>query len=111
MILAQLSTAVHGTDATEFTAEERQEFAEAMARNIERTSTDDELVDAFLDYWQDRKPTRRCTVCGRLMRTGYCEAGGHAYYCSDECLHTRFTPEAWEQECEEDEQSYYTEWY
>ena len=35
---------------------------------------------------------------------------GVAYYCSDECLHSDFTDEEWAEECENNDQSYYTEW-
>jgi len=45
------------------------------------------------------------------MQASYCEAGGQTYYCDNECLHTQLTPETREQECEENKQSYYTEWY
>lgn len=35
---------------------------------------------------------------------------GVAYYCSKECLHSDFTDEEWAEECESNDQSYYTEW-
>lgn len=54
---------------------------------------------------------RFCSVCGKPMREGYCYDMGRRYYCSDECLHTEFTSEEWKQECEGNDQSYYTEWY
>lgn len=31
-------------------------------------------------------------------------------YTSDECLHSDFTDEEWAEECENNDQSYYTEW-
>ncbi|MDD6506797.1 MAG: hypothetical protein PUF39_05405 [Prevotellaceae bacterium] len=40
----------------------------------------------------------------------YCQDAGANYYCSDECLHTEFTEEEWETECQENDQSYFTEW-
>lgn len=53
---------------------------------------------------------RICSICGKTMTEGYCCGMGWRYYCSDECLSHDFTKEEWRRECEEDEQSYYTEW-
>ena len=47
---------------------------------------------------------------GKLMREGYCVDMGAAYYCSDECLHTEYTDAEWAEECENNDQSYFTEW-
>ena len=58
----------------------------------------------------DKRTCRRCSVCGKLMREGYCVDMGAAYYCSDECLHTEYSDEEWAEECENNDQSYYTEW-
>ena len=44
------------------------------------------------------------------MREGYCLDMGLAYYCSDDCFHTEFTEQEWEEECNTNDQSYYTEW-
>ena len=44
------------------------------------------------------------------MREGYCVDMGAAYYCSDECLHAEYSDEEWTEECENNDQSYYTEW-
>ena len=44
------------------------------------------------------------------MREGFCVDMGVAYYCSKDCLHTDFTDEEWNEECENNDQSYYTEW-
>ena len=46
----------------------------------------------------------------KLMREGYCADMGVAYYCSKDCLHSDFTDEEWAEECESNDQSYYTEW-
>ena len=45
------------------------------------------------------------------MIEGYCLDAGFAYYCSDECLHTEFTDEKWEDEYNNNEDSYWTQWY
>lgn len=51
---------------------------------------------------------RRCVVCGKEMVQGYlvddCDT-----YCSDECLHTVFTEEEYNEMYENDE-AYWTEW-
>lgn len=52
---------------------------------------------------------RICSVCGKEMWQGYCVGDGDDYYCSDECLHTVYTPKEWEEMYETD-QGYYTEW-
>jgi hypothetical protein len=58
-----------------------------------------------------KKYARTCSECGKGMNEGYCFDGGRAYYCSDECLHKHFTPEEWEDWCDDCEgDSYYTEW-
>ena len=54
---------------------------------------------------------RVCSICGDDMINGYCLNSGDRYYCSDECLGHDFTKEEWAQECEENDDSYYTEWY
>ncbi|KAB3652664.1 hypothetical protein GAT26_15855, partial [Phocaeicola vulgatus] len=60
--------------------------------------------------WNTDRTCRRCSECGKLMREGYCVDMGVAYYCSKDCLHTDFTDEEWNEECENNDQSYYTEW-
>ena len=54
---------------------------------------------------------RICSECGNVMIDGFVVDGGCEYYCSDDCLHKHYTDEEWEEECEENEDSYYTEWY
>ena len=83
-ILSRLTKAVGGTEKMLYTEPELNKFAELACR--------------------------RCSECGRLMRAGYCADMGVAYYCSDECLHSDFTDEEWAEECENNDQSYYTEW-
>lgn len=43
------------------------------------------------------------------MNAGYCIEGGTAYYCSEPCLYTVFTPEEWAAIADEDGDSYWTE--
>ena len=111
-ILDRLTTAVSGTDIELFTEEERTKFATFYLDKWDENTSEDVIAESFIDYWWDdsHKNCRRCSVCGRLFREGYCVDMGAAYYCSDDCLHTEFTEEEWEAECQENDQSYYTEW-
>lgn len=118
-ILSRLTEGVLGTDKELFTYEERNQFA-LYYFNEYKEWNDDELeeimsshgiAEAFTGYWWDTNRTcRRCTECGRLFREGYCVEGGCDYYCSDECLHKHYTDEEWAEECENNDQSYWTEW-
>ncbi len=44
------------------------------------------------------------------MYSGYVINGGEEYYCSDECLHTKYTEEEWNDMYSDDGDSYWTEW-
>lgn len=115
-ILSRLSNAVHGTDKDLYSQQELDVFAfyfliDDYMVNPDNV-TDELIVDKFLDFWfYTDRTCRRCTQCGNLMRDGYCVDGGSAYYCSSICLHQNYSDEEWEQECENNDQSYYTEWY
>ena len=52
---------------------------------------------------------RKCDVCGSPMSEGFCIHDGEQYFCSDECLHTAYTQEEYEEMYEEDE-AYWTTW-
>lgn len=55
------------------------------------------------------KYARLCTCCGKGMNEGY--FADYEYFCSDNCLHTEYSPYTWAKFVEEDEDSYYwTEW-
>ena len=110
-ILKRLSNAVCGSERDIFTEEELTRFANYIITNTDFIDGED-IADWLVVCARDtKKDCRRCSVCGKLFREGYVESMGNAYYCSDECLHTRYTDEEWKQECEEDDQSYYTEFY
>ncbi len=67
---------------------------------IARTEEErDELYDHGL---------RVCSVCNTVMDAGY-YVEGPEYFCSDACLHTRYTDEEYQQ-MYEDDVAYYTEW-
>lgn len=112
-ILNQLTIAVKGSDKELYDEKELIAFANSFQDVWSEDMDDDFLVNCFLDYWWDSdKPCRQCSVCGRLMREGYCLDMGKEYFCSDECLHTSFPNDNdWREECECNPQSYYTTWY
>ena len=53
---------------------------------------------------------RICDECGAEMDEGYVVGGGELHYCED-CKKKLFTDDEWEQMCEEDEDTYWTEWW
>lgn len=112
-ILKQLSIAVKGSEQEYYTDKELCQFAQAFMSKWTDGMSDNEVADRFLDYWWNTdKPVRRCSICGRLMREGYCSDMGASYYCSDECLLQDYSNmEKWYEECQSNDQSYYTEWY
>lgn len=108
-ILKRLSNAVCGSERDIFAEEELIRFANYIIANADLTDGE-EIADWLVVYARDtKKDCRRCSVCGKLFREGYVESMGNAYYCSDGCLHTRYTDEEWRRECEDDNQSYFTE--
>lgn len=52
---------------------------------------------------------RVCKVCGQPMLQGYVVDDGMEYYCCDECLHSVYTEEQY-QEMYENDYAYWTEW-
>lgn len=110
-ILERLTQAVSGTDIELFTEEERNKFADFYQDKWDSFTSEDVIAESFADFWWNTdRHCRRCSVCGKLFREGYCQNGGDNYYCSEECLHTEYTFEEWSKECEENDQSYYTEY-
>lgn len=110
-ILCRLTQQVNGTDKELFTEVELNKFASFYCDKWDENTSIDVIVNSFVSYWWDTdRNCRRCSQCGNLMREGYCLDMGLAYYCSDDCLHTEFTEQEWEEECNTNDQSYYTEW-
>lgn len=105
-----------GKDASihQFTTASVARFSLAISRNEkngDENTSEDVVAESFVDYWWNTdRACRRCSECGKLMREGYCADMGVAYYCSKDCLHSDFTDEEWAEECESNDQSYYTEW-
>ena len=110
-ILSRLTQAVSGTDKELFSEQELNQFASFYLDKWDENTSEDVVAESFVDYWWNTdRACRRCSECGKLMREGYCADMGVAYYCSKECLHSDFTDEEWAEECESNDQSYYTEW-
>lgn len=110
-ILQRLTMAVSGSDRKLYSEEELNKFASFYFDKWDENTSEDVIAESFTDYWWNSDHAcRRCSVCGKLMCEGYCSDMGAAYYCSDDCLHTEYTKEEWAEECESNEQSYYTEW-
>ena len=54
---------------------------------------------------------RKCNHCGKLFDEGYCIEGGQEYYCSKECLSTKYTDKEFEELYDDGNgDSYYTCW-
>jgi len=110
-ILERLTKAVSGTDKELYSTEELNKFATFYLDKWDENTSEDVIAEAFTDFWwNSENECRRCSVCGKLMMEGYCVDAGAAYYCSNECLHTEYTEAEWEEECNSNDQSYYTEW-
>lgn len=112
-ILNRLTAAVNGTDKEYYEEEELLAFANYFQKAWDNAMEDDELVDAFVDYWlETEKLCRRCDVCGELMNDGFCLDMGREFYCSEACLRTQFPDdEEWKHEYEYNLEDYFTTWF
>lgn len=52
---------------------------------------------------------RTCDICHTEMVSGYVIEDGLEYYCSDDCLHSVYSEEEYDELCQED-RAYWTEW-
>lgn len=65
-----------------------------------------EIVDEGVE-----EDERRCNSCNKRMSEGYCISGGEEYYCSDDCLHEKYTEEQWIELYDDgNSDSYWTTW-
>ncbi len=77
-----------------------------------------DIEEAIVDYFKaivnnetEDKDERLCSNCNKKMNKGFCVNSGEEYYCSDKCLHTKYSDEEWEKMYVDGESdSYYTEW-
>lgn len=51
---------------------------------------------------------RTCDNCGKKMDMGYCVFSSE-YYCSEDCLHSAYSPQEYKELYEEDN-AYWTQW-
>jgi hypothetical protein len=82
-------------------------------KDDERLLEDLRFITDFLKALNDinSNNTRVCSVCGNPMHEGYCVDNGMEYYCSDECLHTKYTDKEWlEMYDNGNSDSYWTSW-
>ena len=63
---------------------------------------------AFLE-WFDINSIKVCDQCGKFITEGYI-VEDWLYFCSDECLHKRYTQSQYDALYENDD-AYWTEWY
>ena len=64
-----------------------------------------------LSEYFDLEYVRICSNCGKPMGWGYCVECGNEYYCSDECLHHKYSEEEWVEMYDNGNgTSYYTAW-
>ena len=107
-IVKMLDRATKGSASELYDYEFLLNAAEHYFRRAPNIITGKKVVNDFLESVDN---VRRCSICGRLMQEGYCQDAGWRYYCSDDCLHHDFTDEEWNKECEDNDQSYWTQWY
>lgn len=71
------------------------------------------VVDKTIALFQEEDElfVHECDACHGGMNEGYCVGGGSEYYCSEECLHTKYSAKEWEEEMYEDGgDNYWTDW-
>lgn len=57
----------------------------------------------------ENEELRECTNCGKDMASGYVIDDGLEYFCDDDCLHSHYSPEEYEELFDQDA-AYWTEW-
>lgn len=79
-ILSRLTEAVSGTDKELYTEDKLNKFATFYLDKWDENTSEDVIAESFTDFWWDTDRTcRRCSICGKLMREGYCVDMGAAY--------------------------------
>ena len=112
-------------DVNSFSQENRDESsAKTIAQSIEeaemQADEDEEDFNESLDTNDD--DIHRCDACKEVMSQGYVINGGEEYFCSNTCLHTKYSKEEYEEmyadindehdysNDDETSDSYWTEW-
>lgn len=65
------------------------------------------MLDELSNYLFDH--VRVCSVCGKAIQEGYITEE-YEYFCSDECLHTKYSEEEWAEMYTDDGDNYWTSW-
>ena len=72
-ILYRLTEVVSGTDKELYTEDELNKFASFYLDKWDENTSENIIAESFTDFWWNTDRTcRRCSVCGKLMREGYC---------------------------------------
>lgn len=80
-----------------------------MSRGITLTASEalnlaQSLVVEFEDCF------KVCDECKQIMFSGFVINGGDEIYCSEQCLHKHYSEEEYLKMCEENEDTYWTQW-
>lgn len=67
-------------------------------------------IGDFESGFKDTYDFRICDECGAVMTDGFVVDGGAEYYCDEDCLHQHYSEEEWIEMCENDEDTYWTQW-
>ena len=71
-----------------------------------------EQLNLVKETLEDVLDIRFCDICGKAFASGYYDGDNWGrHYCSDECLHTCYTPEEWAEAYGDGETDcYYSDW-
>jgi len=104
-------------DVNLFSQEHRdQSVAKTIAQSIEEAEMQDDEDEEDFNESLDSNDTNdddihRCDACKEVMSQGYVINGGEEYFCSNTCLHTKYSKEEYEEMYDDGEgDSYWTEW-
>ena len=99
----------------EFEAENQQEANDkfkALGNSI--YTAEMEQCEVIKEEVRGDKYARKCTCCGKGMNEGYILGGGQEYYCTDECLHEKYSIQEWSDIYQNSQENggndYWTEW-
>lgn len=95
-------------DGEGYSTTDLNDIIEILISNHTFTSNDS-IKDLIIRLENMIDETRYCSECGKSMKSGYCIGDGQEYYCSDDCLHKRYSQEVYN-EMYESNCAYYTEW-
>lgn len=89
-ILYRLTEAVSGTDKELYTEDELNKFASFYLDKWDENTSENVIAESFTDFWWNTDRTcRRCSVCGKLMREGYCVDMGVLHLLTTHIYHSQ----------------------